>query len=128
MKILLKKIVHANIPLKACSLFLGYGFWYILASTHTVTEKITVPLCFYNLCDTITLDTQPTVTVHLQGKRCYLRSLNRETLAAHIDAHALPAGASVLSLTHAQLFLPEMIKLVHYEPTPISVNVKTTKE
>lgn len=118
-----KKNVWRNAPLKLISLLLGYTFWYIFGNSHTSTAWITIPLCFYNVPEAQTIRAPETISVKVAGKRSDLRSLDPEQLAIHINAEKLKLGRNLISITDEALFLPESIKLVHYNPSNPTVEI-----
>jgi len=123
MKLHIKNLLISNAPLKVISLILGYTTWYLLGNILTETRWYTIPLSFDNL-DTELLITAPkTIQVLLSGKRNFIKDIDTETLAAHINSAALKPGKQKITISHKQLFVPDSIKLIHYIPTKISVNI-----
>ncbi len=122
----LKTILIKNTPLKICSFILGYAVWSIFSGIQTITQELTVPLCFYQIPTTIDFDAPETVNITLSGKKSQLTSIKMQDFAIHIDARNLPLGNSPIAITAERLFLPESIKLVHYSPAPIMIT--TTKK
>ena len=127
-KELLKKILYSNAPLKAIALILGYSFWYILGHGHTVTVWLDVPLSFYAIPSHLTLHAPDTIAINLTGKRTDLYNLDQNQLAIHIDSHELLSGYNNLAITAETLFLPDTIKLVHYKPSNILIEVQEKTE
>jgi len=116
--------LHKNISLKTISLILGYFVWYLLGKTLHAKIQVQVPLCFYGLSDHQTCQGPDTITVKLFGKREDLYTLCYEELGIHIDAQTLHPGTNHIRPTTDTLFLPEAITLVHYEPSPIMVELQ----
>ena len=123
-KLLLKKILCHNAPLKAVAFILGYSFWYILGHGHTINIWLKVPLSFYEIPEHFTLHAPDAVAINLAGKRSDLYNLDKNRLAVHINAHKLSPGYNNLSITAETLFLPDTIKLVDYKPSNILIEVK----
>lgn len=121
MGLLRKTIFNKNAPLKVCSLALGYTFWYVFGNLFTINITTDVPLCFFNTSPHLSIQAPDTVQIILSGKRTQLQTLDTNHLAIHINAQDLPIGTQPLRITQATLFLPDSIKLVHYEPTPVIV-------
>jgi hypothetical protein len=121
--LLIKKIIGNNLPLKIVALASGTLFWYLFGHNLTMNMRKTVPLCFYNVPAHISITAPEEVTVELAAKRAHLYALNNNQLAVHIDAHALRQGEQIVTLTNDSLFLPPSIKLVHYEPSLIAVQL-----
>ena len=123
-KILLKKILYSNAPLKAVALILGYSFWHILGHGHTINIWLEMPLSFYEIPQHLTFHAPDTVTINLSGKRSDLYNLDKNKLAVHINAHKLLPGYNNLSITTETLFLPDTIKLIDYKLTNILIEVQ----
>ncbi|HEB41563.1 MAG TPA: hypothetical protein ENI08_00915 [Candidatus Dependentiae bacterium] len=127
-KEMLKKTLYSNAPLKAIALILGYSFWYILSHGHTTAIWLDVPLSFYAIPPHLILHAPDTVAINLAGKRTDLYNLDKNQLAVHVDAHELFPGYNNLSITAETLFLPDTIKLVHYKPSNILIEVQEKTE
>lgn len=125
MKTILKKLLLDNLPLKLISLMLGYAFWCMLSQSHTAQLRLTVPLTFYNIPETLSLNAPEEVPVTLVGKRVDLWHIDRKTVAIHVDLAGKQAGNHPLQLTAAHLFLPDTIKLVDYTPCNLSVRLSS---
>ena len=124
MKFNLKNNLKNNATLKVVSFIIGYNVWNILSASHTHTLSIEAPVCFYHESAAHTIDAPESITLELQGKKNVLQSINKKTLALHIDASQLHHGPNPLLVNHATLFLPETINVVHYSPANIVINVK----
>jgi hypothetical protein len=72
----------------------------------------------------ITIDAPAHLVVQLKGKRSALYSLNKETLAAHIDAQLLTEGNNALTLSDKDLLLPLGISLDNYKPNNLVIAIK----
>ncbi len=120
----LKKSFFNKTPLKAISLIFGYSFWYILGSGHDTSIWLDIPLSFYGTPSYLTLHAPDTIAVNLVGKKTDLYNLDTDNLAAHINATEFVPGHQQISLTTKTLLLPETIKLVHYKPANLVVEVK----
>lgn len=117
----IKNYLALKFPLKLVSVLFSYALWCIMSSSQIVHHSYQATLTFYNAPASTTITAPETVTVVLQGKRSILRHVNPDRLTAHIDAQTLKKGTHHLQLDNATIFLPESIKLVHYSPTPITV-------
>ncbi|MDR3550695.1 MAG: hypothetical protein P4L31_04735 [Candidatus Babeliales bacterium] len=122
MKISLKNHLMSNIVLKTISLLLGYAVWSILTTSHIATRWVDIPLAFYG-DTTNNIEAPEMITVALQAKRTDLRAIDTKTLAAHINATQLHVGPNLISLDNKTLFLPDSIKLVHYSPINLVINL-----
>lgn len=119
----IKNLITNNAPIKVISVILGYITWLLLSNAHTDTISKEVPLSFYNINTQWTMHAPETVTVFLSGKRVHLRNIDMNTLAVHINGKKLKEGVQSIKLSKHQLFLPNSIKLVHYIPTTLSVEI-----
>jgi YbbR domain-containing protein len=126
MKAVLKKLLLANLPLKLISLTLGYAFWCMLSQTHVATREFSVPLTFYNVPEQLIVQAPESVRVTLVGKRIDFWNLDRKALAAHIDLTGKQTGDHPITICAADLFLPDTIKVVHYAPSNISVQLRSS--
>jgi len=118
-----KKILSTNAPLKVFSMILGYLVWSVFSSGNTTTITQEVPLCFYNASEKCIVNAPETLTVTLAGKRADLHSIDYDALAIHLNAHNLEPGINPIQLNKDTLFLPDTIKLVHYTPIPLVVEM-----
>ncbi len=122
MYLIIKKALANNIALKVASAILGYALWSIMSQQQTVTITHEAHLCFYNLPPTYHINAPETVAISLQGKRKHLDQLDSSRLAIHINGQELHVGEQPLIMNEKKLFLPEIIKLVHYCPTVITID------
>lgn len=123
MLISIKRIVINRLSLKAISLLLGYSLWSILSHNQTIRITITVPLCFYNIEHNLTIDAPETIAITLEGKRELFKYGKIEMLAAHIDCMTLHEGIHRIDISSQTLFLPDYIKLIHYNPSPLLITL-----
>lgn len=105
-----------NMPLNIISLVLGYTFWYMFGSSHTITAWITVPLSFYNTPIHTSIKAPESISLKIAGKRDDIRSLDLNQVAIHIDAQDLHEGKNLLTINAQKLLLPDTIKTLHYIP------------
>src|SRR5579885_1148801 len=124
MKLSLKSILESNLSLKAMSLFLGIGFWYIYSSYHPTSITVDVPLCFYGSAADKTIDAPESIKVQLSGKRSDFYNLDLSNLALHINADELIPGDQLIDITEEKLFLPKKIKLLSYTPLNPTITLK----
>ena len=68
------------------------------------------------------------VKILLSAKRADLYTLDKETLAFHIDMQDAKVENRVIKLEEAQLLLPETIKLMRQYPVNIALTVKECKK
>ncbi len=123
MNLRLKNLLISNAPLKVISFILGYTAWYLLGNIVTETRWYTIPLSFYNLNTELSIQAPKTIQLLLAGKRNYLKNIDINNLAAHVNGALLKEKKQAIAISHDQLFLPDSIKLIHYIPTPISVTI-----
>lgn len=119
----LKNILWNNLTLKLMSLFFGYTFWAMISQTLPITISLPVPLSFYNTAPDLQVNAPETIIITLRGKRAHLNHLNYDALAFHIDGTTLQEGKNYIPLKAEQLFLPESINLLHYNPSPLVINM-----
>ncbi|MFC1842126.1 hypothetical protein ACFLYU_00500 [Candidatus Dependentiae bacterium] len=127
MKITLKKIFLNNAQIKIISLILGYSFWYIFSQSHVSKIWLDAPICFYNTPQSLQISCKDKVKIQLWAKRSDLYTIDRETLAFHIDMQEAKKGDIVMKLNQNQLLLPESIKMVRCYPTNIAVKINEIK-
>lgn len=121
---IIKKALTTNIALKIVSIMLGYALWNTVSQQQTVTVSHDVPLYFYNMPQSYHINAPETVTIALEGKKKYLKLLAPEQLAIHINGQELHIGEQPLIMNEKKLFLPEIIKLVNYSPTVITIDAQ----
>lgn len=124
MKCKIKKHIQSNAMLKVVSFIIGYGLWNILSASHVYNISINAPICFYHEPTAYEIDAPASITLELQGKKNILHSINKKTLAVHIDASRLHSGPNQLIIDHTTLFLPKTINVVHYTPANIVITLK----
>lgn len=123
--LLLKNIFLSNTMLKVICLLCGYSFWYIASFDHIVTAQIKVPLCFSAISDNHTINAPETIDITITGKRSDIYSLEKKTLAAHVNIHKLLPGKHGIIITEQHLFLPKTITLVRYTPSNLFITVSS---
>ena len=128
MKTVLKTLLINNAPIKLTSIIFGYTFWCIFSASHTASQRLNIPLCFYNLSDSDIIEAPEKLSITISGKRTDLWNLDSKKLAAHIDMQGKKLGHHPITITAADLFLPETIKLVHYSPSNATINLTNKKE
>lgn len=112
-----------NRTLKIISGIFGYALWSLLSNGQVYNEKFHVPLCFFNIDKNQLLQAPETIEITIAGKRSVLRSLNTKQLAVHLNAQTFHVGANPIRLNDESLFLPSSLKLVHYTPANLVVQV-----
>ena len=123
MVLVLKKTLLSNLTLKTVSLILGFCAWYFISQSYYTEITVSVPLCFYNHTTDYSIDAPESVKVTVGGKRSDLYTLDLTTLHAHIDLQKIEHGMHEIPLTNRTLFLPSSIKLVHYDPSNLFMNI-----
>jgi len=117
--------LSSNLTLKATSCIIGYSLWALLGTTHATKMHYHVPLSFYNVPATYTIEAPEAIDITLVAQRKQLRTLSPETLALHIDGSTLRPGANHCIPTAATLFLPESFEVLHYTPANLTITVKS---
>lgn len=123
MHISIKNILTSNPILKIVSLMLGFFLWHILSTNKQITQRVTVPICVENKVDAVDITTPNEVVVTLAGPRAYMRTMDYENIALHLDAHELHEGNNFIAITAEKLFLPPSVKLINYDPLVIQTFV-----
>ena len=118
----LRTSLTSPIFLKVTSLILGFLLWNTINHLFTYSTWVTVPVCFYN-AQKKQIDAPEYLTVELTGKRSLLRHINKESLAAHIDAKNLSVGTHKLTVTSEHLLLPPSISTTTVIPHYIIVTI-----
>ena len=118
-----KKIFLNNVQIKIISIILGYSFWHIFSLSHTCLIWMEAPLSFYNMPKNLQIESPEKVKIQLSAKRADLYTIDKETLAFHINMQHAKEGNIITSLTKEQLLLPETIKIVRYYPANVAIKV-----
>lgn len=96
--------------------------WYLLNQFIPISVTTTVPLCFYQTEINQKIDAPEMVTITLTAMRSEMRKIDFSVLAAHIDVREVK-NECPFKLAARNLFLPSSIKLLHYEPAPLKIQV-----
>ena len=123
MIILLYRHIVRQLPVKIMSLLIGASIWHFLSTTTLRDIRVTIPLVFYNVPVNQTIAAPETVTVNLRATRESLQYVQFESMAAHVNFSDLVPGKQRITLSHETLFLPNTIKLVHYYPSNLIVEL-----
>ncbi len=128
MPISLRALISSNILHRTSACIIGFLLWSQLTSIHNQTTTVTAPLCFYgNTAHELEIQAPETVTITLRGKRRDLAGIDTTLLAIHIDTAQLREGKNGIVPAAGDLFLPETISVIHYNPLPIVVAKHTRK-
>jgi YbbR domain-containing protein len=109
--------------IKISSIALGFSLWYTYKQSHYDSMSLDVPIYFYNETPGTIIKSPETIQVTLAGTRKNLNMLDKEQLAIHLDASRYSKPMSYTIIDNQNLFLPATIKLIHYCPAPIPVEV-----
>jgi len=85
------------------------------------------PLSFYNTPENLPIEAPEKIKIQLSAKRADLYTINKETLAFHIDMQDTNEGNIITQLKEEQLLLPESIKMVRCYPANIAIAIKEAK-
>lgn len=111
-----------NKTIKIVSLIIGYSLWSYLGQIYQVDKWVTVPICYYNIPEDMAINaSEEKLTINLRGKRDDIKYCSE--LGLHIDASKLCEGTQFIIPDDQMLFLPKTVKMVHYKPLKISINV-----
>lgn len=116
-----------NAQIKIISLILGYSFWHAISQSHATKIWLEAPICFYNIKENTKISCKEKIYIQLFAKRADLYTINKETIAFHIDATNLQDKNTMIKLEPEQLLLPESIKMVRCNPAIIAVSVEKEK-
>lgn len=105
---------------KVSALTIAFFCWSHLTIMQQQTITMSAPLCFYNAENT-SLEAPETISLILRGKKGDLARLDYTELAVHVDVSQLQTGKNGIIITNKELFLPDMISVVHYSPMPLIV-------
>ncbi len=119
---LLRSTVTSSIFLKATSLILGFLLWSTISNLFPRSIWIEVPVCFYNT-GSYKMRAPETINVELTGKRAYIKQINKDTIALHIDAQSLHSGDNLLTITQEMLLLPAAISVATVIPHKVIVHL-----
>ena len=108
-----------NLSLSIVSLLLGYALWQSISQPHKIEATFWVPVSFYN-AEHLTIDAPEFVAITLHGTRNELYKLASH-LALHLDAQQLEGEKSTVKITGENLFLPDSVVLIHYEPAHVTI-------
>lgn len=112
--------------LKIIALLLGYVVWRVVSSQHHTTLTLQAPLSFYNVHHYY-IKAPESITVTLRGpKKSFINV--EETLALHIDVSHLKEGDNEITITSQNLFLPEGVKLIKWNPHYFKITLTKKKE
>lgn len=110
------KTVTNKFNVKLISLALGYIVWSTFCYKQEVEIKVGVPVCFYDLDDTYTIDCCEKITVSLKASRKDLAKIDYDYLAVHIDGSQLNEGPNYIYPSSKNIFLSPAIQITHIVP------------
>lgn len=120
------RIHLSNHTLKALSIIFGYTLWLIFAQANRINISYDIPIAFYGLSESLSVDSQDTVFAHITGKRSDLSKINISQPAVHIDlSYIKDPGNYEINLSENQFFLRNEIKLLNYFPSKLIIRVKS---
>ncbi|EKD23351.1 MAG: hypothetical protein ACD_82C00104G0002 [uncultured bacterium] len=125
--ILSSRTKNNNLHIKIISAILGYAFWYAISQSHAAKIWLEAPICFYNIQKDTKISCKEKIYVQLFAKHADLYTIDKETLAFHVDAANLQDKNTIIKLEPEQLLLPESIKMVRCNPAIIAVSVEKEK-
>jgi hypothetical protein len=112
----------STIFLKVSSLIIGFALWSSICELFPRSQWLAIPISFYNR-DSRTIQAPEIVQVEVTGKRSHISRIDKNSLAAHIDAQSLRMGDNLLTITHEHLLLPAIIAVTTVIPQSIVVRV-----
>lgn len=117
----------SNLHIKIISLILGYAFWSTIGQSHTTKIWLDAPICFYNIPKNNKISCKEKIKIQLFAKRSDLYTIDRDTLAFHIDVASLQNKSAIVKLEPEQLLLPESIKMANCYPESVAISVEAIK-
>ena len=124
---ILKTFYGHTFHIKVISLILGYAFWYAIGQTQATKIWFDAPVCFYNIPKDAKISCKEKIKIQLFAKRADLYTIDKDTLAFHIDVANLQDKNTIIKLDPEQLLLPESVKMVRCCPASIAVSVQKAK-
>jgi len=123
MKHSLRKIFLSNAQIKIISLILGYSFWYIFSQSHACNIWVDAPISFYNIPKNLQIEAPEKIKMQLSAKRADLYTIDKKTVAFHIDMQNAKRGDTIIQPLEEQLLLPQSIKMVRCYPANIAISI-----
>ena len=117
-----------GIILKVVSLIFGCAFWYMFMQHQVGFHQFSVPVCFHDVPEDISIEAPELIDIIIRGKQSELKKLKKTPLAFHVDAHQLKKGKNNIHLSKKYLFLPEQFRLLNHSPSTILVYVNKKHE
>jgi hypothetical protein len=121
---IVRNILMNNTTLKLIAIGIGYTVWSLLGAVHYTTQSFTVPLCFYNVPDNISIQAPEEISVQIAGYRNELHTLRSQDIAAHYDAQTLHRGTYTYRFGQENFFLPSTVSVVHCTPSTCEICCK----
>lgn len=87
---------------------------------HKIQITRNIPVCFYNTRPDLAIAAPESISVTCYGTRKNLFKTAFDS-AIHFDAQTVHVGTQKITVQREQIFLPESVSLVHYQPTDITV-------
>ena len=123
---MIQGIISHNNFIKIISFIIGYLFWSFIAQYQNITITESVPVCFYQTDENISISGPDYVNISLLGKRKDLYLFNAKDSAIHIDSTQYnKQGKNLIKLSRESLFLPDNIFLVELSPSSIIIEIST---
>jgi hypothetical protein len=119
-----KQILTSNPLLKVAALIFGYAFWLILAQSQSIHVTKKISLSFYMPQNKLVITAPTQLTIRLLGKRIDLQKIDFSSLGAHIDtSNLIKPGTYPIHVSPEHIFLPSSVKLVHYTPVVVDLEL-----
>ncbi len=109
--------------LKIIALITGFALWYVFSQSQIVSVTINAPLCFDTSNESRTINAPETIDITIASKRQLINNIDFNALAVHFNVDRLSPGEHNLVLESKNLFLPDHVNLVHYEPSPLKITI-----
>jgi len=109
--------------LKILALVIGYSLWYIFSQSQIISVNINAPLVFDTANESRIINAPETISVSIATSRQLVNTIDFDSLAVHFNVDSLKPGENTITLASKNLFLPEHVNLIHYEPSPLKITI-----
>ena len=123
MKSLAKKIFQSKLLLSVIAILYGYFLWLMISQSFFSSLHIKAPVVLYEIPAKLQAQPQEDVDLHVSGRRFDLRQIAKQDVAININGKDFSNGNNVYTIAQEQIFLPDEIKLIDYNPAKLNILV-----
>ena len=120
---LIKNLFQTNILIKIIAILYAYFLWLMVSQTLYTTMQIQMPILLSDTPNNIKIKNKKEITVILGGKRKDLLSFLSQKPCISINIIPNDYDKDSYSITEQEIFLPEEIKLIDYNPSKIPIEI-----